>query len=181
MDLREAFNFHVENKVPYCFTLFQPYSSKFYEFYAEAREKEFWHSDDEEIFQTTELGKFGIYEEDNNIKYVPLDLPIMCEAKAEYQGKKVELNKPKRGGSKKFYVYVRDPKSGNIRKVSFGAADGGGSLKVKFNDPKKRASFAARHNCKGAKDKTTASFWSCRIPRYAAMLGMEVNNPGAYW
>jgi hypothetical protein len=62
MDLREAFNFHVENKVPYCFTLFQPYSSKFYEFYAEAREKELWHSDDEEIFQTTELGKFGIYK-----------------------------------------------------------------------------------------------------------------------
>lgn len=181
MNLQEAFQFCEQNNMPYCFSLFQPYSADFYQFMAEAREKDLKHDDDLEFLGTTDLGTFDFIEEDGNIKYVPLDLPVMCEAKAEYQGQKVELNKPKRGGDKKFYVYVRDSKSGNIRKVSFGAADGGGSLKVKFNDPKKRASFAARHNCKGATDKTTASYWSCRLPRYAAMLGMEVSNPGGYW
>ena len=177
MDLREAFNFHVENKVPYCFTLFQPYSSKFYEFYAEAREKELWHSDDEEIFQTTELGKFGTYEEE----FVPLDLPILCESNTEYQGKKVELNKPKRGGSKKYYVYTRNPQTKKIVKVAFGAEGGGQNLRVKINDPDARRNFASRHDCKNKKDKTQAGYWSCRLPRYASMLGLDVSNPSSYW
>ena len=57
------------------------------------------------------------------------------------------MNDTIRGGSKKFYVYVRDPQSKNIKKVSFGAEGGGGSLKVKFNDPQKRKNFASRHDC----------------------------------
>ena len=59
-----------------------------------------------------------------------MDCPFQIH-EAEYQGKDVELNKPKRGGDKKFYVYVKDPKSGNIRKVSFGDTTG---LSVKFKD-----------------------------------------------
>ena len=62
---------------------------------------------------------------------------------AEYRGKKVQLNKPKRGGSKKFYVYVKNPKTGNVKKVSFG--DTGLSVKIKQKGA--RASFAARHKC----------------------------------
>ena len=99
---------------------------------------------------------------------------------AEYQGKDVDLNKPKRGGSKKFYVYVRDPKTKNIKKVSFGAKDGGGNLAVKLKDPKRRKAFADRHNCKNKKDKTSPGYWSCRVGRYWKSLGGS-KNYGGYW
>jgi len=88
------------------------------------------------------------------------------------------LNKPKRGGSKKFYVYVRDPKSKRIKKVSFGMA--GGGLRAKLNNPKARKAFAKRHNCAQKKDKTKASYWSCRLPRYAKALGFNTTFSG-YW
>lgn len=81
------------------------------------------------------------------------DLPL---TEAEYQGKKVTLNKPIRGGSKKFYVYVKD--GDQVKKVSFGDPD----MKIKKSDPDARRSFRARHNCDTAKDKTTARYWSCR-------------------
>ena len=75
---------------------------------------------------------------------------------AEYRGKKVALNKPKRGGSKKFYVYVKS-KKGNVKKVSFGDT----GLSVKLKQRGARASFAARHKCAQKKDKTKAGYWSC--------------------
>ena len=94
---------------------------------------------------------------------------------AEYRGKKVQLNKPKRGGSKKFYVYVKS-KKGNVKKVSFG--DTGLSVKLKKRGA--RASFAARHKCAQKKDKTKAGYWSCNIGRYWKSLGGGSNFSG-YW
>ena len=87
---------------------------------------------------------------------------------AEYQGKKGKLNDPIRGGSKKFYVYVKNAK-GNIVKVSFGDTTG---LSIKRDDPARRKSFRARHNCDTAKDKTTARYWSC----YQWRANAPVNN-----
>ena len=83
--------------------------------------------------------------------------------------KDVELNEPKRGGAKKFYVYVKNDK-GNIIKVQFGDTTG---LKAKINDPEARKSFVARHNCDQKKDKTKAGYWSCRLPYYAKQLGLS--------
>ena len=94
---------------------------------------------------------------------------------AEYKGKKVALNKPKRGGSKKFYVYVKS-KKGNVKKVSFGDT----GLSVKFKKKGARASFAARHKCAQKKDKTKAGYWSCNIGRYWKSLGGSSNFSG-YW
>jgi hypothetical protein len=116
--------------------------------------------------------------DDNLTESMLNDLSTLI-TEAEYKGKKVKLNKPKRGGSKKFYVYVRDPKSGNIRKVSFGAKSGGGNLAVKLKDPKARKAFSDRHNCPEKKDKTTAGYWSCALPRYAKSLGLS--GGGRYW
>jgi len=93
---------------------------------------------------------------------------------AEYQGKKVELNKPKRGGSKKYYVYTRNPKTGKIKKVSWGDTTG---LKTKANNPGAVKSFVARHDCKNKKDKTKAGYWACRTPRYKS-LGVK---GGQWW
>ena len=78
------------------------------------------------------------------------------------------LNKPKRGGSKAYYVYVRDPKTKKIKKVSFGS----GGLRAKIKNKEARNAFAARHNCKNKKDRTKAGYWSCNLPRYADQLGL---------
>jgi hypothetical protein len=85
------------------------------------------------------------------------------------------IGKPKRGGSKKFYVYVKD--KGKIKKVSFGDTTG---LRAKLNNPKARKAFSARHDCPNKKDRTKASYWSCRLPRYAKLLGFKTTFSG-YW
>ena len=87
------------------------------------------------------------------------------------------IGKPKRGGSKAYYVYVRDPRTKRIKKVSFGS----GGLRAKINNPKARRAFAARHRCSQANDRTTARYWSCRLPRYAKQLGIAASNPGGFW
>jgi len=87
------------------------------------------------------------------------------------------IGKPKRGGSKKFYVYVRNPKTKKIKKVSFGDTTG---LSAKINNPEARRAFAARHKCAQKTDKTKASYWSCRIGRYWKSLGGSKNFSG-YW
>jgi hypothetical protein len=87
------------------------------------------------------------------------------------------LNKPKRGGSKKFYVYVRNPKTKKIKKVSFGDTSG---LSAKINNPQARKAFSKRHDCPNKTDKTKASYWSCRLPRYAKALGLKSNFTG-FW
>jgi len=112
-------------------------------------------------------------------KYDAIDLLSSVEAGLnESEDKKnPPLNKPKRGGSKKFYVYVRDPKTKNIKKVSFGDTTG---LSAKINNPKARQAFAKRHDCANKKDKTKASYWSCRLPRYASLLGIKSTFTG-YW
>jgi len=86
------------------------------------------------------------------------------------------IGKPKRGGSKKFYVYVRKP-GGGTKKVSFGDTTG---LSAKINNPEARRAFAKRHDCANKKDRTKASYWSCRLPRYAKLLGLKSNFSG-FW
>ena len=87
---------------------------------------------------------------------------------AEYQGRKVPLNKPMRGDVKKFKVYVKDPSSGNVKKVNFGHGGtsakklGQKTMKIRKSNPKARKSFRARHNCANPGPKTKARYWSCR-------------------
>ena len=129
--------------------------------------------EDEGIIET-HLGEFDLYED----TLVPLDLPMLNEGeqldekkKAKKKKKDPPIGKPKRGGPKAYYVYVRDPKTKKIKKVTFGS----GGLKAKIRNPKARKAFAARHRCKTANDRTTARYWSCRLPRYASMLGLGAN------
>lgn len=80
-------------------------------------------------------------------------------AKAEYQGEKVTLNKPRRlsGGNKKFEVFVQD--GDRVKRVTFGDPN----MEIRRDDPKARANFRSRHSCDTKKDKTTAGYWSCRM------------------
>ena len=96
--------------------------------------------------------------------------------KAKSKKKDPPIGKPKRGGPKAYYVYVRDPKTKRIKKVTFGS----GGLKAKIRNKKARNAFAARHRCKTANDRTTARYWSCRLPRYAKQLGLG-SNMNTFW
>ena len=85
--------------------------------------------------------------------------PLDTEVKeAEYQGRDVPLGKPMRGDVAKSKVYVRDPKTGNVKKVNFGDPN----MKIKKSDPARRRSFRARHNCDNPGPRTSARYWSCR-------------------
>jgi hypothetical protein len=87
---------------------------------------------------------------------------------AKYQGREVALNKKMAGDVKKFKVYVRDPATGNIKKVNFGHGGtsakrlGQKTMKIKKSNPARRKSFRARHNCDNPGSKLKARYWSCR-------------------
>ena len=87
---------------------------------------------------------------------------------AKYQGREVPLGKPMRGETKKFKVYVRDPATGNIKKVNFGHGGtsakrlGQKTMKIRKSNPARRKSFRARHNCANPGPRTKARYWSCR-------------------
>ena len=179
--MTENMQYHIDNKMPLTENTFRYGSKAFLDLWIEAR---FLYSRgalnvsgiDKEIITETKLGEYGLFEG----QMVPLDMPILEEGEvneAEYQGKKVQIGKPKRGGAsgKKFYVYVMD--KGKVKKISFG--DSGG-LSSKVNNPKARQAFSKRHNCPQKTDRTKASYWSCRIGRYWKSLGGSKNFSG-YW
>lgn len=166
--ISEDIRYHVENDIPLG-ELYRVGSESYYKVYREARRLYNEGAIEldgltKQIIEETDIGEFGLYEG----AHVPLDSPMLVEA--EKKEKEPELNKPKRGGSKKFYVYVRDPKTKNIKKVSFGDTSG---LKAKIDDPEARKSFVARHDCKNKKDKTKPGYWACRLPYYAKQLGLS--------
>ena len=178
--LSEGMQYHIDNKISITENIYRPSSVKYFELFKEAKElykagKLELNEEEAKMLANTDLGEFGIYE---GVK-VPLDFPMsheqLSEAKAAKK-KQPALNHPHRGGSKKFYVFVRKP-GGGIKKVSFGDTTG---LKAKINDPKARKSFAARHKCSEKKDKTTAGYWACRLPKYSKLLGIKSNFTG-YW
>jgi len=82
---------------------------------------------------------------------------------AEYQGRKVKLGKPMQGDTKKFKVYVKNPK-GNVVKVNFGQGGDakGGTMRIRKSNPEARKSFRARHNCDNPGPRHKARYWSCR-------------------
>ena len=82
---------------------------------------------------------------------------------AEYQGRTVKLGKPMQGDVKKFKVYVKNPQ-GNVVKVNFGHKGKGGekTMSIKKNNPERRKSFRARHNCDNPGPRHKARYWSCR-------------------
>jgi hypothetical protein len=166
--MTENMQYHIDNKKPLYETTL-PYGSKEYlNLWAEAR---YLYSRgalnvegiDKEKITETDLGEYGIFEG----QIVPLDMPMPDEDilnEAEYQGRKVQLGKPSQGDVKKFKVYVKNDK-GKVVKVNFGF--GGKSAKgkrmvIKDKNPKRRAAFRARHNCKNPGPRWKARYWSCK-------------------
>jgi hypothetical protein len=168
--LSEGLQYHIDKKIPLFETVYRIGSDAHLALIKEARKMYSRNvidlCEDDEALIKTHLGEFALYEGES----VPLDLPMLDEKKKAKKKEKKDppLNKPKRGGSKAYYVYVRDPKTKKIKKVSFGS----GGLRAKIKNKEARNAFAARHNCKNKKDRTKAGYWSCNLPRYAPALGL---------
>ena len=181
--LSEGLNHHISNAIPLHETVYRYGSIKHLSLIKEARKLYSRNVIDLNEFDAelvkTHLGEWGLFENES----VPLDLPMMNEEeqldekkKAKKKKKDPPIGKPKRGGSKAYYVYVRDPKTKKIKKVSFGS----GGLRAKINNPKARNAFAKRHRCSTKNDRTKPGYWSCRLPRYAKALGLG-NNKNTFW
>jgi hypothetical protein len=189
--LSEGLKYHIDNNKPLTEQTYRAGSSNYFNLWAEARSFysreiiEVTNEDDLAILTETNLGEFGTLEDGTR---VPLDFIMedeyldlnenIDEAKKKSQKKDPPIGKPMRdtSGGKAYKVYVRDPKTKNIKTVRFGS----GGLRAKINDPKARQAFAKRHKCSTRNDKTKASYWSCRLPRYAKLLGLKSSFSG-FW
>ena len=175
--LEEAMIYHLDAGAGVDQNIFRPGSTAFFALFREARRRFYKGAyeprspEEHELLEDLDIGEFAMHEG----RLVPLDYPIMEGneehlREAEYKGKKVELNSPKRGEKGKAYVYVnsgKKNKDGTIRvkKVPFGSSmpDAmGDSDKHK----KRRKSFGSRHNCAEKKDKTKPGYWSCRATKF---------------
>jgi len=174
--ISENLQYHLDNKIPLGESIFRISSNAHVKLFSETRklweEDKIQLSEADEYFMHTDAGRQGMYEG----KLVPLDLPYVMEDKKKSKKKNPPLNKPKRGGPKAYFVYVRDPKTKKIKKVTFGS----GGLRAKIGNKKASQAFAKRHDCKNKTDRTKASYWSCRLPRYAKLLGLG-EPASTYW
>ena len=174
VETTENLQYHLDNKIPLFNNIFRSHSDAFFDLINEVRylyENKMIElgGRDLELIES-DLGK---KVQLSNGKEVYLDIPIIEEdlTEAEYKGRKVQVGRPMRntGGGKKYVVYVKNPSTGKVKKISFGDVHGG--LTAKVSNPKARKSFAARHNCAEKKDRTTAGYWACRINKYAHLWG----------
>lgn len=179
IQVSEALQYHIENKLSLTDNVFRVYSKGYFDLVNEVRN--LWENgkiklnEEDTLMVQSDLGKrVKIGEE-----IVYLDAPFEIEddeevlEEAKHRGKNVKLGKPFRtpGGPKKFAVYVKS-KGGGVKKVTFGDP----KLKVRNRNKGAAKSFRARHRCDQKKDRTTAGYWSCNVGRYAKQLGLSSSN-----
>jgi hypothetical protein len=166
LTLEEAVSYHLENKISFTENVFRPGSDMFFEMISEAKRlysegkyepKDEWEAD----MLETDIGEKAMFEG----KEVILDYPFeeeLNEADDPTDGK--GIGKPWReGGGGAVYVRVGD----GVRKISFSKS----GMKKRYMDPAATRSFVARHRCLTNKDKTSASYWACRWPRFFSNSG----------
>jgi len=166
--LSEGLRWHLEEGVSFDSPVYRAGTEKYFALIKEAK----WlytsklyepQSEFERDLLESDLGEWATYEG----QAVPLDFPMKDDdlSEAKYKGKEVELGKPKRGSGGRAYVYVRNPKTGKVKKVSFGS-----SMPDAMGDSdaarKRRKSFGDRHNCADKDDRTQAGYWSCRATKF---------------
>lgn len=176
--IQEAVDYHSSRSVGFDQNIFRPGSTAFFALFREAR-KRFLEGTytptsetEREMLEDMDIGDFARFDG----KLVPLDYPILEGEEehlneAEYKGKKVDLNKPKRGGEKgKAYVYVNTGKKTKDGKIKVKKVTFGSSMPDAMGDSethrKRRKSFGDRHNCADKKDKTKPGYWSCRLTKF---------------
>ena len=172
-NISENLRYHIDNNYSILENIFRVGSDAYFQILQETRNL-FQSGDieltdlDKELFETTDIGLFADY----NGRKVALDFPFEEELITEDKEEKhPKLNSPTRSsGPKKYQVYVKNPKTGKIKKINFGDVKGG--LTAKINNPEARKSFIARHRCNRSwkpSDKLTAGYWSCHLPMYKSI------------
>jgi hypothetical protein len=191
--LEEAVQYHLENKISFTENAFRPGSEMFFEMISEARRlysegnyapKDEWERD----MLNSNIGEIAEFEGQQVVldypveegleeacwsgytqkglkkkgnRMVPNCVPVNEEDKTDGKG----IGKPWReGGGGAVYVRTGD---GGVKKVRFSQS----GMAKKFNDPGATKSFVARHRCLTNKDKTSASYWACRYPRFFSNSG----------
>jgi len=163
--VKEAVEYHMENEISFTENLFRPGSEMFFEMITEAKklykEGKYTPADEFELdMLNSDIGEKVIFEGQEVILDYPFEEELNEEDKTDGKG----IGKPWREGGGGA-VYVRD--GGSIRKVSFSKS----GMKKRYMDPAATRSFVARHRCLTNKDKTSASYWACRWPRFFSNSG----------
>jgi hypothetical protein len=185
---------HVKTKTPLHENIFRVGSECYFNTIKQGRKfynmglYEAINEEERDMLENTELGEWALFEGER----VPLDFPLYTEEyeqlldekkgskrqrkKKAKKKKDPPIGKPTKntGGGKKYKVYVRNPKTGNVKKITYGDSKGG--LKGNWNSAEARKSFAARHNCADKKDRTKSGYWACR-----AHKDFGSNVPGRFW
>ena len=168
---KEGLRHHYTHRIPVHESIYRVGSPCYFNVIKQARsfyKKGLYEAVNEEernILENTNLGEWVMVEG----RRVPLDFPMfedesLDEAKKKNKKKKKDppIGKPSRnsGSGKKYKVFVRNPKTGKNKKITYGDTKGG--LKGGWNNAEARKSFAARHKCAQKKDRTKAGYWACR-------------------
>ena len=189
--VKEAVEYHIENQISFTDNIFRPGSEMFFDMISEAKrlynEGKYKPADEfEQDMLNSNIGEIAEYEGQAVVldypieegleecwtgytqkgmkkkggKMVPNCVPVNEEDKTEGKG----IGKPwQEGGGGAVYVRVGD----SVRKISFSKS----GMKKKYMDPGATRSFVARHHCLTNKDKTSASYWACRWPRFFSNSG----------
>lgn len=179
--ISDGLRYHIKTSTSLVDNIYRVGSDSYFKIISEARKeykKGFYKpvNEEETLMLDSNLGEWDLLDEE----LVPLDFPMYADTldkdiKKESDKKDPPIGKPMKGsGSKKYQVYVRDKKTGKVKKISYGDSKGG--LKGNWNNPEARSNFASRHNCADKKDRTKAGYWSCR-----AHKDFGTNVPGRFW
>jgi hypothetical protein len=185
LKVSEGMRYHLDNRIKIASNVFRVHSSEFLSLFNEARN--LWKRgalaicEEDEWLLNTDIGKTAMLD---GVE-VLLDVPMEIDDDESYYVKTAadkkkkghgNLNSPRRigkndpgHGKKKFIVHVKNPATGNVKTITFGDAN----LSVKANNPARRRSFLARHNCDNPGPKTGARYWSCNLHRYKKQLGLK--------
>ena len=168
VNISNELKYHLNNGLSLTENIFKPYSESYFNLINEVRglyySGEIKINNEDLTLVESDLGTSVLLE---NGEWVYLDVPMVDDSfinEAEYQGRKVQLGKIMQGDIKKFKVYVKNDK-GKVVKVNFGF--GGKSAKgkrmtIKKNNPQRRKSFRARHNCDNPGPRWKPRYWACR-------------------
>lgn len=178
--LSEGLRHHIDTTTPLTENVYRIGSDSYFQLISEARiayKKGVYipiNEEEKELLES-DLGEWGEFGGEK----VPLDFPMHTETLDERKKKKKKkdppIGKPMKGsGGKKYQVYVRNKKTGRVKKISYGDSKGG--LKGNWNNAEARSNFASRHQCAKKKDRTKAGYWACR-----AHKDFGTNVPGRFW
>ena len=165
---KEIISYHVDNKVPFSDNVYRIGSDNYFTVIREARrlykagKLQALNEEDQDLFENSDLGEWAMFGGER----VPLDFPMYVETLEERKKKKKKkkkdppIGKPMKntGGGKKYKVFVRNKKTGRIKKITYGDSKGG--LKGNWNNAEARKSVASRHKCAQKKDRNKAGYWA---------------------